>query len=60
MMHNRLTVISASTAWNTVARFDDSVRGLLAIRYDLIARGGGAERARMMLGQAGLLPEPAA
>lgn len=23
MMHNRLTVISASTAWNTVARFDD-------------------------------------
>ena len=163
MMHNRLTVISASTAWNTVARFDDyeaaqhavdrlsddgfpveqldivgsdlrlvervtgrltkaraagagavtgawiglligillglfatghswigiiaagvgfgalwggvfgfaahaatrgqrdfsSVRGLLAIRYDLIARGGDAERARMMLGQAGLLPEPA-
>jgi len=33
-----------------------SVRGLSAARYDLIARDGSAERARTMLGQAGLLP----
>jgi hypothetical protein len=55
-----------STAWNTTARFDDyqtrgqrefsSVRGLPAVRYDLIARDGSAERARTMLGPAGLLP----
>jgi len=37
-----------------------SVRGLLAIGYDLIARGGSAERAGMMLAPAGLVPEPAA
>ena len=33
-----------------------SVRSLAATRYDLIAREGTAERARTMLGQAGLLP----
>lgn len=33
-----------------------SVRGLSAARYDLIARGGTVERARNMLGEAGLLP----
>jgi hypothetical protein len=33
-----------------------SVRALSATRYDLIARDGTAERARTMLGQAGLLP----
>lgn len=33
-----------------------SVRSLAAARYDLIARGGTADRARVMLGNAGLLP----
>lgn len=33
-----------------------SVRALSATRYDLIARDGTAERARTMLGSAGLLP----
>ena len=33
-----------------------SVRGLTAGYYDLIARGASSERARVMLGQAGLLP----
>ena len=34
-----------------------SLRGLTAAHYDVIAReGGGAERARTMLSQAGLLP----
>jgi hypothetical protein len=33
-----------------------SVRGLSATRYDLVARDGSADRARSMLGQAGLLP----
>jgi hypothetical protein len=33
-----------------------SVRGLTASHYDLIAREGGAEQARAMLTQAGLLP----
>ena len=33
-----------------------SVRSLAATRYDLLAREGTAERARTMLGQAGLLP----
>ena len=33
-----------------------SVRGLAAAHYDLIAREGTIERARTMLGQAGLLP----
>lgn len=33
-----------------------SVRALAATRYDLIARDGSVERARTMLGQAGLLP----
>jgi hypothetical protein len=33
-----------------------SVRALSATRYDVIARDGNAERARTMLGQAGLLP----
>ena len=35
-----------------------SVRQLVATRYDLIAREGTVERARYMLGEAGLLPEP--
>jgi hypothetical protein len=34
-----------------------SVRGLIATRYDLIAREGTVERARFMLGEAGLLPQ---
>ena len=33
-----------------------SVRGLVATHYDLIAREGTVERARFMLGEAGLLP----
>ena len=37
-----------------------SVRVLSAARYDLVARGGNAERARAMLSQAGLLPAEAA
>jgi Heat induced stress protein YflT domain len=36
-----------------------SVRGLTASHYDLIAREGGAEQARAMLAQAGLLPPEA-
>lgn len=35
-----------------------SVRQLVAARYDLIARGGTVDRARSMLSEAGLLPEP--
>jgi hypothetical protein len=34
-----------------------SVRQLVATHYDLIAREGTVERARYMLGEAGLLPE---
>ncbi|MGH3210000.1 MAG: general stress protein [Trebonia sp.] len=34
-----------------------SVRQLVAARYDLIAREGTVERARTMLGEAGLLPQ---
>jgi hypothetical protein len=34
-----------------------SVRGLVATRYDLTAREGTVERARFMLGEAGLLPQ---
>jgi hypothetical protein len=34
-----------------------SVRQLVATRYDLIAREGTVERARYMLGEAGLMPE---
>ncbi|HET9082505.1 MAG TPA: general stress protein [Trebonia sp.] len=34
-----------------------SVRGLVATHYDLIAREGTADRARTMLGNAGLLPQ---
>jgi len=34
-----------------------SVRGLVATHYDLIAREGTVERARFMLGEAGLLPQ---
>ena len=37
-----------------------SLRGLSAAHYDLIARGGGAERARAALEQAGLLRAEAA
>ena len=37
-----------------------SLRVLSAARYDLVAREGGAERARSMLAQAGLLPAEAA
>ena len=33
-----------------------SLRALSAAHYDLVAREGGAERARARLGQAGLLP----
>jgi hypothetical protein len=33
-----------------------SVRGLTAMRYDLVARDGSTERARAMLTEAGLLP----
>jgi hypothetical protein len=36
-----------------------SVRALSATRYDLIAREGTADRARTMLGTAGLLPAQA-
>jgi hypothetical protein len=36
-----------------------SRRGISAARYDLIAREGGAERARAALEQAGLLPAEA-
>ena len=36
-----------------------SVRQLVATHYDLIAREGTVERARFMLGEAGLMPEPA-
>jgi hypothetical protein len=36
-----------------------SVSGLVAGRYDLIAREGTVHRARNMLGEAGLLPEEA-
>ena len=36
-----------------------SLRGLTAAHYDLIAREGGAERARAMLAEAGLLPPDA-
>ena len=68
MMYGRLTVNPVHAAWNTVARFDDyesaqrdfsSLRGISAARYDLIAREGGAERARTALEQAGLLPADA-
>ena len=34
-----------------------SVRQLVAAHYDLIARGGTVDRARSMLGDAGLLPQ---
>jgi hypothetical protein len=37
-----------------------SVRQLVATHYDLIARGGTVDRARSMLGDAGLLPQAAA
>jgi hypothetical protein len=36
-----------------------SVRGLTATHYDLIARDGTVDRARLMLSDAGLLPETA-
>lgn len=35
-----------------------SVRGLVATHYDLIAREGTVDRARTLLGEAGLLPPP--
>jgi hypothetical protein len=37
-----------------------SVRQLVATHYDLIARGGTVDRARTMLSEAGLLPQPEA
>ena len=37
-----------------------SVRQLVATRYDLIARAGTVDRAKTMLSEAGLLPEPEA
>ena len=57
MMYGRLTVNPVSAAWNTVARFDEysSVR-CPRPTMTLVAREGGAERARAALGQAGLLP----
>lgn len=43
--------------WRTRGQRDfSSVRQLSAGRYDLIARGGSAERARSMLAASGLLP----
>ncbi len=36
-----------------------SLRVLSATRYDLVARNGSAERARVMLSEAGLLPAAA-
>jgi hypothetical protein len=70
MMYGRLTVNPVHAAWNTVARFAahlatrgerdfSSLRGISAARYDLIAREGGAERARAALERAGLLPADA-
>src|SRR2546421_8256 len=72
MMYGRLTVNPVHAAWNTLARFDDyrsaqrggerdfsARRGLWAAHYDLIAREGGTERARVALEQAGLLPAEA-
>ena len=50
-------VVHASTRGQ---RDFSSVRGLSASRYDLIAREGGAERARAALEQAGLVPAEAA
>jgi len=41
------------------ARDFSSLRGLSAAHYDLIAREGGTERARVALEQAGLLPAEA-
>ena len=66
--HTWLVVLAASAGlgalWGAVLGFAthrgtrefSSSCGLSAARYDLIARGGGAERARDLLGQAGLLP----
>jgi hypothetical protein len=71
--HGWLSVVLAATGfgafWGMVFGFVahaatrghhdfSSVRGLVATRYDLIARGGTVDRARAMLRDAGLLPEP--
>ena len=61
------TGVGLGVAWGAVFGFAahlatrgkrdfSSMRALSAARYDLVARGGGAERARTMLSQAGLLP----
>ncbi len=49
MMYGRFTATRGERDFS-------SLRGLSAAHYDLIAREGGAERARAALGQAGLLP----
>ena len=64
-----LTGAAFGVAWGAVFGFAahastrgrrdfSSVRQLVAGRYDLIAREGTADRARSMLGDAGLLPSP--
>jgi hypothetical protein len=52
----RLTSSRAATAGALSGLW---ARLLVATHYDLIAREGTVERARFMLGEAGLLPEPA-
>lgn len=58
--------VATGAAWGAVFGFTaqaatrgrrdfSSVRAITAGRYDLVARGGTVERARIMLGQAGLL-----
>ena len=54
----RLTTSRAATAGARGQRDFSSVQRLVAAHYDLIAREGTVERARYMLGEAGLLPEP--
>jgi len=69
-----ITIVAASmamgVAWGAVLGFAAraatrgrrdfaSVRTITATRYDLVARGGSAERARVLLAQAGLPTTPA-
>jgi hypothetical protein len=65
------TGAALGTAWGAVVgyiahartkgqRDFSSVRQLVATHYDLIARGGTVDRARSMLSEAGLLPQPEA
>ena len=53
----RLTTWHAATA-GALSGLWAGLRQLVATHYDLIAREGTVERARYMLGEAGLLPEP--